>query len=98
MINLAQATIYFWQVDFPERAGALARFLSVVSPAFNVTLFHYRRTGAHHHLSMWPRAWVDWVQAALHLRSDVCKMCHFMLKAGKSVLLLLFARLQHSNC
>ncbi len=34
------------QVEFPERAGALARFLAVVSPAWNVTLFHYRRTGA----------------------------------------------------
>ncbi|KAK9824814.1 hypothetical protein WJX81_000970 [Elliptochloris bilobata] len=34
-----------FQVEFPERAGALARFLAVVSPAWNVTLFHYRRTG-----------------------------------------------------
>jgi hypothetical protein len=38
-------------VEFPERAGALARFLVVVSPAWNVTLFHYRRTGA----SLWQR-------------------------------------------
>ncbi|MEW5298896.1 MAG: hypothetical protein WDW36_001969 [Sanguina aurantia] len=34
-----------FQVIFPEVAGALRRFLSVVSPTWNVTLFHYRNTG-----------------------------------------------------
>jgi threonine dehydratase len=34
-----------FQVDFPERPGALRRFLPAVSPRWNVTLFHYRRTG-----------------------------------------------------
>ena len=48
---LAHAIASIRQVEFPERAGALARFLSVVSPAFNVTLFHYRRTGAAPHPS-----------------------------------------------
>ncbi|GFR47671.1 hypothetical protein Agub_g9415 [Astrephomene gubernaculifera] len=33
------------QVVFPERPGALRRFLDVVSPAWNVTLFHYRTSG-----------------------------------------------------
>ncbi|EFJ50298.1 hypothetical protein VOLCADRAFT_88765 [Volvox carteri f. nagariensis] len=33
------------QVVFPERPGALRRFLDVVSPAWNVTLFHYRNSG-----------------------------------------------------
>jgi threonine dehydratase len=32
-------------VDFPERAGALRRFLPAVSPRWPITLFHYRRTG-----------------------------------------------------
>jgi threonine dehydratase len=32
-------------VQFPERAGALARFLQEISPRWNVTLFHYRNTG-----------------------------------------------------
>jgi len=34
-----------FQIIFPERAGALKRFLDAVSPAWNVTLFHYRNTG-----------------------------------------------------
>ncbi|KAK9812160.1 hypothetical protein WJX73_001112 [Symbiochloris irregularis] len=34
-----------FQVDFPERPGALRRFLSQVSPQWNLTLFHYRKTG-----------------------------------------------------
>lgn len=34
-----------FQITFPERQGALRRFLDAVSPAFNVTLFHYRNTG-----------------------------------------------------
>jgi hypothetical protein len=34
-----------FQVQFPERAGALRHFLTVLSPAWNVTLFHYRQTG-----------------------------------------------------
>lgn len=33
------------QIIFPEKAGALSRFLSTVSPTWNVTLFHYRNTG-----------------------------------------------------
>ncbi|EFJ49507.1 hypothetical protein VOLCADRAFT_89774 [Volvox carteri f. nagariensis] len=33
------------QVVFPERPGALRRFLDVVSPVWNVTLFHYRSSG-----------------------------------------------------
>lgn len=34
-----------FQVQFPERPGALARFLGVLDPAWNVTLFHYRQSG-----------------------------------------------------
>lgn len=34
-----------FQVQFPERAGALRAFLEVLSPHWNVTLFHYRQTG-----------------------------------------------------
>ena len=36
-----------FQVDFPERPGALRKFLAVFSPDFLITLFHYRETGAH---------------------------------------------------
>ena len=32
-------------VDFPERPGALQRFLGAVSPRWNVSLFHYRASG-----------------------------------------------------
>lgn len=33
------------QVQFPERPGALRRFLTALSADWNVTLFHYRNTG-----------------------------------------------------
>ena len=33
------------QVQFPERAGALRKFLTAVSPKYNITLFHYRKSG-----------------------------------------------------
>eukprot|EP00899_Mesostigma_viride_P014188 jgi/Mesvir1/22770/Mv14162-RA.1 len=33
------------RVEFPERPGALMRFLNAVSPRWNITLFHYRATG-----------------------------------------------------
>lgn len=33
------------QVVFPERAGALKQFLTVLSPKYNMTLFHYRKSG-----------------------------------------------------
>lgn len=42
------------QVDFPERPGALSKFLGPLSPRWNVTLFHYRRTGAP---LLQPRLW-----------------------------------------
>lgn len=32
--------------DFPERPGALGRFLDLMSPGWNITLFHYRNHGA----------------------------------------------------
>lgn len=31
--------------EFPERAGALVRFLTALQPGFNISLFHYRNTG-----------------------------------------------------
>jgi threonine dehydratase len=33
------------QVIFPERPGALIRFLNMVCTRWNITLFHYRNTG-----------------------------------------------------
>jgi threonine dehydratase len=32
--------------EFPERPGALRRFLELMNPAWNLTLFHYRNHGA----------------------------------------------------
>ncbi|MDB5843550.1 MAG: L-threonine ammonia-lyase, partial [Polaromonas sp.] len=31
---------------FPERPGALMKFLSLMRPDWNITLFHYRNQGA----------------------------------------------------
>jgi threonine dehydratase len=31
--------------EFPERAGALYKFLTTLQPGFNISLFHYRNTG-----------------------------------------------------
>lgn len=36
---------HIYEVDFPERPGALRKFLSVLSPRWNITLFHYIKTG-----------------------------------------------------
>jgi threonine dehydratase len=35
-----------YRFEFPERPGALMRFLSSMSPNWNITLFHYRNHGA----------------------------------------------------
>jgi threonine dehydratase len=35
-----------YRFDFPERPGALARFLDALDPAWNISLFHYRNHGA----------------------------------------------------
>ncbi len=35
-----------FRFEFPERPGALMRFLSALSPAWNISLFHYRNQGA----------------------------------------------------
>ena len=35
-----------WRFEFPERPGALLRFLSAMSPNWNISLFHYRNEGA----------------------------------------------------
>lgn len=35
-----------YRVEFPERIGALRRFLSVLGGAWNITMFHYRNHGA----------------------------------------------------
>jgi len=35
-----------YRFDFPERPGALIRFLSAMNPEWNISLFHYRNQGA----------------------------------------------------
>lgn len=35
-----------YRFEFPERPGALARFLMTMSPNWNISLFHYRNHGA----------------------------------------------------
>ena len=35
-----------FRFEFPERPGALMRFLSAMSPTWNISLFHYRNEGA----------------------------------------------------
>jgi threonine dehydratase len=35
-----------FRFEFPERPGALMRFLSSMSPNWNISLFHYRNQGA----------------------------------------------------
>lgn len=44
-IIVGSSALWLPQVDFPERPGALRKFLGPLSPRWNVTLFHYRRTG-----------------------------------------------------
>ena len=38
-------TKFYMQVYFPERPGALRAFLSEIVPIWNLTLFHYRKSG-----------------------------------------------------
>jgi threonine dehydratase len=35
-----------FRFEFPERPGALMRFLSSMHPGWNISLFHYRNQGA----------------------------------------------------
>jgi threonine dehydratase len=35
-----------YRFEFPERPGALMRFLEAMNPAWNISLFHYRNHGA----------------------------------------------------
>jgi threonine dehydratase len=35
-----------YRFQFPERPGALVRFLSSMHPDWNISLFHYRNQGA----------------------------------------------------
>jgi threonine dehydratase len=37
-----------YRFEFPERPGALMRFLASMSPNWNISLFHYRNQGADH--------------------------------------------------
>jgi threonine dehydratase len=37
-----------YRFEFPERPGALMRFLDSMSPNWNISLFHYRNQGADH--------------------------------------------------
>ena len=35
-----------YRFEFPERPGALMRFLQAMNPEWNISLFHYRNQGA----------------------------------------------------
>ncbi|HEY0705323.1 MAG TPA: threonine ammonia-lyase, biosynthetic [Polyangia bacterium] len=37
-----------YRFEFPERPGALMKFLASMSPSWNISLFHYRNQGADH--------------------------------------------------
>lgn len=37
-----------YRFDFPERPGALMRFLNEMNPSWNISLFHYRNHGSDH--------------------------------------------------
>ena len=37
-----------YRFEFPERPGALLKFLKAVGPAWNISLFHYRNHGSDH--------------------------------------------------
>jgi threonine dehydratase len=37
---------HLYRFEFPERPGALTRFLGSMSPSWNISLFHYRNQGA----------------------------------------------------
>jgi len=37
---------FLYRFEFPERQGALMRFLSAMNPSWNISLFHYRNHGA----------------------------------------------------
>ena len=39
---------HLYRFEFPERPGALMRFLASMSPSWNISLFHYRNQGADH--------------------------------------------------
>lgn len=43
--SLAQNELLY-RFEFPERPGALANFVTAMSPAWNISLFHYRNHGA----------------------------------------------------
>jgi len=42
----ASANERFFKVQFPEKPGSLRRFLDAISDQWNITLFHYRFSGA----------------------------------------------------
>ena len=37
---------HIYRFEFPERPGALSRFLNVLGKRFNISMFHYRNHGA----------------------------------------------------
>ena len=47
-----------FRVVFPERPGALMKFLDAVSPRWNITLFHYRRQVS---MDGWVGGWDGWM-------------------------------------
>jgi threonine dehydratase len=42
----AGARELLYRFEFPERRGALMKFLSAMNPGWNISLFHYRNLGA----------------------------------------------------
>ncbi len=44
--SAAAANELLYRFEFPERPGALMRFLDCMSPSWNISLFHYRNQGS----------------------------------------------------
>lgn len=66
-----------YRFEFPERPGALMRFLSVLGTGWNITMFHYRNHGA-----AWGRVFVGFEVADGEIDSERARLTDYLKRIG----------------
>jgi threonine dehydratase len=66
-----------YRFEFPERPGALMRFLSVLGTGWNITMFHYRNHGA-----AWGRVFVGFEAPGGDLAAERRRLAEYLERIG----------------
>ena len=75
--RLGEKQELLYRFEFPERPGALLKFLSVLGPGWDITMFHYRNHGA-----AWGRVFIGFDAPGKNLNRERKRLAEYLQRIG----------------